>query len=73
MRLTLAPHSIHTRSFTLVVKVSVRGSHVYRTVWEPHVGEQFIVIQESYNSHDGYAMAVYRRDEHPGVIVGHLP
>ena len=49
------------------------GYHVYRTVWGQHVGEEFIVIQESGNSHDRYVMVVYHRDEDSGVIVGHLP
>ena len=57
----------------LVVKIAVRGYHVYRTIWESHVGEQFIVIEKNGNSHDRSAMAVYCRDEDPGVIVGHLP
>ena len=60
-------------SSTLVVKIAVLGYHVYRTIWEPHVGEVFFVIQESGNSYNRYAMAVYRRDEDLGVIVGHLP
>ena len=60
-------------SSTLVVITAVRGYHVYRTDWEPHVDEEFIVIQESGNSHKRYEMAVYYRNEDPGVIVGHLP
>ena len=72
MRLTRAQHSIHTMSSTLVVKTTVCGYHVYRTLWEPHVGEEFIVIQESGNSHDRYAMAVHRCYEDPGVIMEHL-
>ena len=55
------------------VKTAVHGYHVYRTIWEPHVHEEFIVVQESGNSHDRYAMAVYRCDEDPGIIEGHLP
>ena len=39
-------------SFMLVVKTAVHGYDVYRTVWEPHLDEEFIVIQESGNSHD---------------------
>ena len=73
MRLTSAAYSIYTMSFMLVVKTAVRGYHVYRTLWEPHVGEEFIVIQESGNSHDRYMMAVYCSDEDLGIIVGHLP
>ena len=60
-------------SSTLFVKTAVCGYHVYRTIWEPHVGKKFIVIQKSGNSHNGYAMAVSCRDEDPGAIVEHLP
>ena len=41
-------------------------------LWEPYVGEAFIVLHESGNDYDRHAIAVYR-DEDPGVIVGHLP
>ena len=60
-------------SSTLVVKTAIHGYHVYKIIWEPHVGDEFIVIQEGGNSHDRYVMAVYRLDEDPGVIVEHLP
>ncbi len=36
---------------TLVVKTALRGYHVYQAVWEPHVGEAFIALQESSNAH----------------------
>ena len=71
MRLTRAPHSIHTMSSTLVLKTAVRGYHVYRTDWD--VGEKFIVIQGSGNSHHRYAIAVYSSNKDPDIIVGHLP
>ena len=45
---------------------------MYKVLWEPRVGETFIVIHETGNEHDRHAMVVYR-DEEPGVIVGHLP
>ncbi len=32
---------------TLMVKTALRGYHVYQAVWEPHVGEAFIAMQES--------------------------
>ena len=57
---------------SLIVKTAIRGYHVYRVVWEPRVGESFVVLHESGNDNDRHAMAVYR-DEDPGVIVGHLP
>ena len=46
--------SIHTMCSTLGVKTVVHGYYVYRTIWEPHVGEELIQIQESGNSHSRY-------------------
>ena len=46
---------------TLVVKAAVRGYHVYRAVWDPHVGERFIVVQETSSVHDRYAMVDYQQ------------
>ena len=57
---------------SLLVKTAIWGYHVYRVVWEPCVGESFVVLHKSGNDNDRYAMAVYS-DENPGVIVGHLP
>ena len=39
-------NSIHTMPSTLGVKQAVHGHHVYRTIWEPLVGKEFIVLQE---------------------------
>ncbi len=36
---------------TLVVKTALRVYHVYQTVWEPHVGEALIPLQESSTAH----------------------
>ena len=49
---------------SLLVKTAIRGYHVYRVVWEPRVGESFVVLHESGNDNDRHAMAVYR-DEDP--------
>ena len=57
-RLTRAPNPIHTVSSMLVVKTAIRWYHVYIIIWEPHVGDEVIVIQESGNSDDRYVMAV---------------
>ena len=43
---------------------------MYKVLWEPQIREKFVVLHESGNDHDRYAMAVYR-EEAPGVIVGH--
>ena len=31
----------------------VRGYHVYRTLWEPFLGEEFVVLHEADNDCDG--------------------
>ena len=56
---------------SLLVKTAIWGYHVYRVVWEPRVGESFVVLHESGNDNGRHAMAVCC-DEDPGVIVGHL-
>ena len=58
---------------TLLVSLVVRGYHVYRTLWEPFLGEEFVVLHETDNDYDHHAMAVYHILEVPHVIVGHLP
>ena len=55
----------------LNVNTTVRGYHVYRTVWNPTIGEGFVVLHQPGNDHDHHAMGVYRVDE-PGLIVGHI-
>jgi len=56
----------------LNVDTTVRGYHVYRTVWDPSPGECFVVLHQPGKDQDRHAMAVYGMDE-PGQIVGHLP
>ena len=48
---------------------SVRGYHVYRTIWDAASGEDLVCERESSNEHDRYAVAI-KKD---GVIIGHLP
>ena len=50
-------------------KASVRGHHVYKTVWTAFIGETLAVNREEANLHDRYAVAVYLNDG----IVRHLP
>ena len=52
---------------SLIVKTAILGYHVYRVVWEPHVGESFVVLHESGNDNDRHAMAIYR-DEDPDHV-----
>ncbi len=38
-----------------MVKTALRGYHVSQAVWEPHVGEAFIAMQESSKVGRGYS------------------
>ena len=57
---------------SLVIQTAVRGYHVYRSVWVPTYGEEFVSLHESGNVADPHAMGVYC-DANPGFVVGHLP
>ena len=50
-------------------RCSVRGYHVYQTIWDTAVGEALECATEPLNEHERYSVAV----EKDGVIVGHLP
>lgn len=47
----------------------VRGYHVYKTIWNPSVGDDFNCEREEGNTEDPYAVAVM----YSGGIVGHVP
>ena len=53
----------------LHVSSMVRGYHVYKTVWQPSIGDEFETTVEEGNSHDRYAFAVIVS----GMEVGHVP
>ena len=47
----------------------VRGHHVYKAVWSPHLGEELETQRELDNEHDRFAVAVMKG----GQTVGHMP
>ena len=51
-----------------VLESIVRGHHVYKRMWTPHLGEQ-LRIQSEENENDPRAVAVLK----DRVVVGHLP
>ena len=56
-------------SSVYVLESIVRGHHVYKRVWTPHLGEQLRIQREENNENDPRAVAVMK----DSVIVGHLP
>ena len=53
---------------TFLLASVVRGHHVYKSVWMPHLGEHLPVHPEMGNNHDKYAFSIVRQ----GGIVGHV-
>ena len=62
---------IDTVMSCLLVETVVHGYHVYKVLWEPHVGETFIALYEGGNRHDRRAMEIYIESE--AGVVGQLP
>lgn len=52
-----------------ILEGTVRGYHVYKREWDPHVGEELTTEREDGNPHDRHAVSVKKE----GRIVGHLP
>ena len=47
----------------------IRGYHVYRHIWEAHVGENLVCERQPNNERGRYAVSV----KQDGTIIGHLP
>ena len=50
-------------------KSVVRGHHVYKAVWSPHLGEELETQRELDNEHNWFAVVVTKA----GQTVGHMP
>ena len=47
----------------------VRGHHVYKCLWAPHISKQLMLQHEEGNPSDSRAVAVMKND----AVIGHLP
>ena len=56
--------------FELTVRTAVRGYHIYKEVWTPAIGEEFVCRQERDNDHDRHAVSVHKEGDD---VLGHLP
>ena len=58
------------REFEVFVHpASIRGYHVYCSIWEAEADELLSTLQDRGNVHDRFAVAVKKE----GLTVGHLP
>ena len=56
-------------TYECFIEFVVRGHHVYKTIWNPVIGEVLVCEQETDNDEDSCAVAVKLDD----IIVGHVP
>ena len=61
----MASHTSSTSECGEVRKLpcTVRGYHVYESLWEPFLGDEFLAKHEKSNPHDKYAIAVLPVDD----------
>ncbi len=52
------------------MRTAVRGYHIYKEVWTPAIGEEFVCRQERDNDHDRHAVSVHKEGHD---VLGHLP
>ena len=54
---------------TFLLDSCVRGHHIYKDIWSPHVGETLLCQPEFGNIVDPYAVSIVTED----TVVGHVP
>ncbi len=59
-----------TMSAVFIFDSVIRGYHVYKDIWTPHIGEVLDCQAEPGNIHDLYAVVVKKPS---GLTVGHVP
>ena len=55
------------------IQSTVRGHHIYKEVWCPHVGEELPVHCESDNDHDPFVVAMLKDDTTVGQVPRKIP
>ena len=56
-------------SVSFTVDSMIQGNHIYKAIWDSHLGEELVCRRERNNIPDPFAVAVLKSD----VIVGHVP
>ena len=52
---------------------SIRGYHVYKSIWTYEIGEKLRCDREEHNSNDKFAVKLVRNDGNKEQCVGHVP
>ena len=60
-------------SGTFTFTAAIRGFHIYRHSWNPHIGQQLPTERETDNPEDRFAIAVVDTIDGSYSTVGHIP
>ena len=48
-------------SVLFTVDSMIRGNHIYKAIWDSHLGEELVCRHERNNIHDPFAVAVLKQ------------
>ena len=52
-----------------IIDSTIRGFHVYKSLWMPEIGEELSTVREIANTHDHFAVAIRKGT----LTIGHVP
>ena len=63
-------------NFKIEFQTAIRGHHVYKDAWAPHIGQKLICktdTREEAIEYDKNAIGVFKSTDEVTLLVGHLP
>ena len=66
---------MHEINYRIEFQTAIRGHHIYKDVWVPHIGQNLICkrdTREEAMEYDKNAIGVFKSDD-PETLVEHLP
>ena len=52
-----------------IIDSTIRGFHVYKSLWTPEISEELSTVRETSNTHDHFAVAIWKGT----LTIGHVP
>ena len=52
-----------------IIDSAIRGFHVYKSLWTLEIGKELSTVQETANTHDRFAVAIWKGT----LTIGHVP
>ena len=63
-------------NFKIEFQTAIRGDHIYKGTWAPHIGQKLICktdTREEAIEYDQNAIGVFKSTDEVTLLVGHLP